>query len=107
MASGRIRLGARLGIPEAERVGRSDYKVLYHGLAYDGGLAFLSPAAFWPQPSPKHLRGGFMTAFDRPDQPGTSSIPAACPACSSTSVTTTAKHPDGESYWRCQKCGEV
>jgi predicted Zn finger-like uncharacterized protein len=31
----------------------------------------------------------------------------ACPACASTAVTTTAKIPDDESYWRCGKCGEV
>jgi|tagenome__1003787_1003787.scaffolds.fasta_scaffold20564812_2 transposase-like protein len=34
-------------------------------------------------------------------------VPAACPTCRSTSITTTAKTPDSESYWRCTKCGEV
>ena len=33
--------------------------------------------------------------------------PSVCPACTSTSVTTTAKFPGVESYWRCKKCGEV
>jgi len=34
-------------------------------------------------------------------------VPTACPACRSSSVTTTAKNPDENSYWRCEKCGEV
>jgi transposase-like protein len=33
--------------------------------------------------------------------------PPVCPACKSLSVTTTAKHPDVDSYWRCERCGEV
>jgi len=33
--------------------------------------------------------------------------PSACPACRSSSVTTTEKHPDANSYWRCQRCGEI
>lgn len=35
------------------------------------------------------------------------SSPDACPACQSASVTTTSKHPDADSYWRCERCGEI
>jgi transposase-like protein len=34
-------------------------------------------------------------------------VPSACPACQSTAVTTTAKVPDVNTYWRCTRCGEV
>jgi predicted Zn finger-like uncharacterized protein len=34
-------------------------------------------------------------------------IPSACPACQSSSITTSAKSPDENAYWRCVKCGEV
>ena len=34
-------------------------------------------------------------------------IPAACPACQSESIVTTAKVPDATSYWRCTSCGEI
>ena len=37
----------------------------------------------------------------------TDSSPSVCPACQSSSVTTAAKTPDADSYWRCQRCGEV
>lgn len=33
--------------------------------------------------------------------------PPPCPACNSESVTTTAKRPDVDSYWRCERCGEI
>jgi predicted Zn finger-like uncharacterized protein len=35
------------------------------------------------------------------------STPSVCPACRSSSITTTAKSPDENTYWRCGKCGEV
>ena len=35
------------------------------------------------------------------------STPSMCPACQSSAITTTAKSPDVNTYWRCQKCGEV
>ena len=35
------------------------------------------------------------------------SIPSACPACHSSKITTTAKSPDANSYWRCDSCGEI
>lgn len=38
--------------------------------------------------------------------PGTG-VPASCPTCRSSSITTTAKIPDSSSYWRCTKCGEI
>jgi predicted Zn finger-like uncharacterized protein len=33
--------------------------------------------------------------------------PASCPSCQSSSIVTTAKSPDADSYWRCTACGEV
>ena len=33
--------------------------------------------------------------------------PAACPACHSSSIVTTVKKPDADTYWRCAKCGEI
>ena len=33
--------------------------------------------------------------------------PASCPACRSSSIVTTAKIPDADSYWRCTICGEI
>ena len=46
---------------------------------------------------------------DTPAAEATSTAPSgpACPACRSSSTTTTAKHPDAASYWRCRQCGEV
>ena len=34
-------------------------------------------------------------------------VPASCPTCGSSSIVTTAKIPDRDSYWRCKDCGEV
>jgi transposase-like protein len=34
-------------------------------------------------------------------------LPSACPACRSSSIVTTVKKPDVDTYWRCAKCGEV
>ncbi len=34
-------------------------------------------------------------------------VPTSCPACKSSSIVTTAKMPDRDSYWRCKDCGEV
>ena len=55
-----------------------------------------------------------MSSFDydsgvlrRSDSDHASSVPSQCPACQSSSVTTTAKKPDANSYWRCETCGEV
>lgn len=33
--------------------------------------------------------------------------PTACPTCRSHSITTTARKPDENTYWRCHDCGEV
>jgi transposase-like protein len=33
--------------------------------------------------------------------------PTVCPACQSASITTTARNPDENTYWRCGGCGEV
>ena len=33
--------------------------------------------------------------------------PAACPACQSRSISTTARSPDEHAYWRCGDCGEI
>ena len=40
--------------------------------------------------------------------PSTSSTaPTTCPFCRSTSIVTTAKSPDADSYYRCTTCGEI
>jgi predicted Zn finger-like uncharacterized protein len=39
--------------------------------------------------------------------PAPAELPTSCPACKSESIVTTAKKPCNESYWRCEKCGEV
>ncbi len=52
----------------------------------------------------------FGTRYDQTDRSGTpnpSDIPATCPKCDSSSITTTAKDPDSSSYWRCKNCGEI
>jgi transposase-like protein len=36
-----------------------------------------------------------------------SNAPTTCPACRSSSISTTAKNPDVSSYWRCGSCGEI
>jgi predicted Zn finger-like uncharacterized protein len=33
--------------------------------------------------------------------------PASCPSCRSSSIITTAKKADDDSYWRCTTCGEI
>jgi len=35
------------------------------------------------------------------------SVPSVCPACQSSSISTSARVPDTNSYWRCASCGEV
>jgi transposase-like protein len=47
-----------------------------------------------------------MNVGDRSDSDRTTSSPPVCPACRSATVTT-AKHPDADSYWRCDRCGET
>jgi transposase-like protein len=48
-----------------------------------------------------------MKVIERSDSDRTTSSAPACPVCRSASVTTTAKHPDADSYWRCERCGEI
>jgi transposase-like protein len=48
-----------------------------------------------------------MNAFNLSESEQTTSDPPARPACRSASVTTTAKHPDVSSYWRCHQCGKI
>jgi transposase-like protein len=48
-----------------------------------------------------------MKPFNHSEPAGPASPPKACPACKSPSVTTAAKHPDVDTYWRCEQCGEV
>ena len=48
-----------------------------------------------------------MSTFGQTDSSRAAKGPATCPACQSSSVTTTAKRPDIDSYWRCERCGEV
>ena len=48
-----------------------------------------------------------MNAFDHSESANAADASPVCPACQSAAVTTTAKRPDVDSYWRCQRCGEV
>jgi transposase-like protein len=48
-----------------------------------------------------------MKASNDSEPARTTISPPVCPACQSASVTTAAKHPDVDSYWRCQRCGEI
>lgn len=44
------------------------------------------------------------------DQSGSAAAvmtPIACPACQSPVITTTARNPDDNTYWRCGSCGEI
>ena len=33
--------------------------------------------------------------------------PTECPVCQSSSISTTARNPDENTYWRCSGCGEI
>ena len=50
---------------------------------------------------------GYGNGADRSRPMGADTNPTVCPACQSSSITTTAKNPDENSYWRCGGCGEV
>ena len=46
--------------------------------------------------------------FDRRfEAPAAATVPSVCPDCRSPSISTTAKSPDANAYWRCAACGEV
>ena len=45
--------------------------------------------------------------FDERASTSDGDVPSACPACHSSSIVTTAKKPDVNTYWRCANCGEV
>ena len=78
-------------------------------------LAFLSPAAILAiSPHQSTPREGVVRFVDsrndfavRPQSSAATSIPSACPVCQSSSIATSAKSPDANSYWRCATCGEV
>ena len=38
---------------------------------------------------------------------GSAAAPTVCPACRSHSISTTVRHPDEHTYWRCDGCGEI
>jgi transposase-like protein len=44
---------------------------------------------------------------DRSGQAAEIITPTACPACQSRAISTTARKPDENAYWRCGGCGEV
>ena len=51
-----------------------------------------------------------MSYYDRPGPPRPTESPTSptqCPACRSSSVTTTSKVVTTATYWRCEACGEV
>jgi len=81
---------------------------------YTNSAAFLSPAAILASALTKAQQRGlpvnsFDSSFPSRSQPAeaVNSVPTSCPACRSSSVSTTAKSPDVNSYWRCGECGEV
>lgn len=39
--------------------------------------------------------------------PVRATTPVVCPACQSRAITTAARNPDENTYWRCDSCGEV
>jgi transposase-like protein len=51
----------------------------------------------------------YLSWAGRPTQRETDApaVPSTCPVCRSDSISTTAKTPDANSYWRCEACGEV
>lgn len=55
-----------------------------------------------PNPDNFWLRGA-----DRSRPTAALSAPTACPECESAAITTTARNPDENTYWRCSACGEV
>jgi predicted Zn finger-like uncharacterized protein len=54
-----------------------------------------------------------MSSFDaggqfiRGSTSSSADLPSVCPVCQSSSITTTAKSPNANTYWRCGKCGEI
>ena len=83
-------------------------------VAYTCVAAFLSSAADSDlQPSPAQAKAQLSAFNSRGDSTRRSSadpttdVPTRCPACRSSSITTTAKSPDTSSYWRCTSCGEI
>jgi transposase-like protein len=48
-----------------------------------------------------------MKVSDRSTSDRAADKAPACPVCRSVAVTTAAKPPDVNSYWRCEACGEV
>jgi transposase-like protein len=41
------------------------------------------------------------------EPPAAATVPSVCPVCRATAISTTAKSPDANAYWRCAGCGEV
>lgn len=52
-------------------------------------------------------RSGGLRARSSSASGSATEIPSKCPGCQSSSISTTAKTPDANSYWRCGRCGEV
>lgn len=53
------------------------------------------------------FRGGYSNPNSQAGTVSTATIPSACPTCRSAAITTTAKTPNADSYWRCDNCGDV
>ena len=49
----------------------------------------------------------FRNGADRSGPASAATTPTACPTCQSAAITTTARKPDANAYWRCGRCGEV
>jgi len=54
---------------------------------------------------------GSSDFWNRPVDPSrpaaAAELPTACPACRSLAISTTARKPDENTYWRCGGCGEI
>jgi formate dehydrogenase maturation protein FdhE len=51
-----------------------------------------------------------MNSFDQArelEHSRQTAAPTVCPACKSVDITTTARKPDQNSYWRCSACDEI
>ncbi|PYR25300.1 MAG: hypothetical protein DMF98_12700 [Acidobacteria bacterium] len=73
---------------------------------------FPEPCGLSGLPHQSALEGVLKEFASRDNRSGTPPAPlvpppASCPACKSSSIVTTAKSPDADSYWRCTMCGEV
>ena len=49
----------------------------------------------------------FRNGAGRASSTAAVTLPSLCPSCQSRSISTTARNPDENTYWRCGTCGEI